>query len=153
MNLPVFDINYSALDIVHQLPKLELFYNKRHHSTQLLLSHFFRNFLILSPNVVISIHLSSMSFVRAFFNHNKYIIMQTKREPDISSKFDDADPLFIDQYLLFFHLMTWWQPHFSGPFLHNRILCLHLCWNIIAFLQKCTCRLSIWFISSCFHSL
>ena len=29
--------------------------------------------------------------------------MQTKREPDISSKFDDSDPLFIDQYLLFFH--------------------------------------------------
>ena len=31
--------------------------------------------------------------------------MQTKREPDISRKFDDSDPLFIDQYLLFFHLM------------------------------------------------
>ena len=29
--------------------------------------------------------------------------MQTKREPDISSKFDDAGSLFIDQYLLFFH--------------------------------------------------
>lgn len=28
--------------------------------------------------------------------------MQTKREPDISSKFDAADSLFIDQYLLFF---------------------------------------------------
>lgn len=28
--------------------------------------------------------------------------MQTKREPDISSKFDDSGPLFIDQYLLFF---------------------------------------------------
>ena len=45
--------------------------------------------------------------------------MQTKREPDISSKFDDSDPLFIDQYLLFFHLMIWWQSHFFGPFLHK----------------------------------
>lgn len=31
--------------------------------------------------------------------------MQIKREPDITSKFDDAGSLFIDQYLLFFHLM------------------------------------------------
>ena len=38
--------------------------------------------------------------------------MQTKREPDISSKFDAADSLFIDQYLLFFHLMIRWQSHF-----------------------------------------
>ena len=36
--------------------------------------------------------------------------------------------------------MIRWQSHFSSPFLHNRILCFHLCWNIIAFLQKCTCR-------------
>lgn len=26
MHLPVFDINYSALDIILQLPKIELFY-------------------------------------------------------------------------------------------------------------------------------
>ena len=38
--------------------------------------------------------------------------MQIKREPDITSKFDDAGSLFIDQYLLFFHLMIRWQSHF-----------------------------------------
>ncbi len=29
MHLPVFDMNYSALDIDLQLPKIELFYKKR----------------------------------------------------------------------------------------------------------------------------
>ena len=38
--------------------------------------------------------------------------MQIKREPDITSKFDDAGSLFIDQYLLFFYLMIRWQSHF-----------------------------------------
>ena len=57
-------------------PKSNCSIKNAHHNTQLLLSHFFsiRNFLILSPNVVISIHLSPMSFVRgSFSNHNKSI--------------------------------------------------------------------------------
>ena len=30
-----------------------------------------------------------------------------------------------------FHFMIRWQSHFSGPFLHNKILCFHLCWNTL----------------------
>ena len=27
--------------------------------------------------------------------------------------------------------MILWQSHFFGPFLHNKILCFHLCWNTL----------------------
>ncbi len=62
-------------------------------------------FPLISENIVISIHLSPMSFVRAFFNHNKSIsLCKQKDNPTSQANLMIRSPLYIDQYLLFFHL-------------------------------------------------
>ena len=74
--------------------------------------------------------------------------MQTKREPDISSKFDDSDPLFIDQYLLFFHLMIRWQSHFlMTTVASTSMLATCMSFPVVVLMVK---TLHIWSILKCF---